>query len=439
MPLIYRVVSGDRLKLEKAGILGPYVGDKAGGATKQNHYWDKVGHDPNGDEDCSDSIDEYSSPFSEAQAEALAKASAEFDFSAYDFDRNSQITSNELEILIVVPQKDSDGSNTNPTFKPYCNGDPFVVNGVEIRSVLQWYTPGLSGATPENALDTTMVAVHELAHLILNLDDAYGPSKGIYSDGDFAACPEEDESKCQTRFMNTAPHAVSLMTYKTILSSPHLDGFHKVQLGWATPRTIVEPGDYTLFDVRQGREVHILPRLGTDAREYILLEARYETEEVNDPPYDFDIGDSGLAVYHVIEPGPACKAEEGAAVPACVPLFKPMCITPDEQWHGFVSNFVRSGLRLIQPDLVHKFTDAEKDFTNFSETMFGTALGVSLLDEMPGGAAVACPTYVGDPLPVGGAPLLRWADGSASGYRLKAITTDYVGKSVLFKAEITGK
>lgn len=75
----------------------------------------------------------------------------------------------------------------------------------------------------------------------------------------------------------------------------------------------------------------------------------------------------------------------------------------------------------------------------FLGTMSGTTLGVRLLDEMPGGAAVACPTYVGDPLPAGGTPLLLWADGSPSGYRLKAITADFVGKSVLFKAEITGK
>lgn len=435
----YKVVSGDRLKLEKAEILGPYVGDKAGGATGQNHYWDKKNHDPNGDEDCSDSIDEYSSPFGELQAEALTKASADFNFSEYDFDRNSQITPNELAILVIVPQTSSKGSNTEVSFEPYCNGDPFIVDGVEIRHVLQWYTPGLSGATPKNALDTTMVAVHELGHLVLGLDDTYGASEGIYKDGQFTACPEDDKSQCQTRYINTAPHPVSLMTYKTIQSSPHLDGFHKVQLGWATPRIIVEPGDYTLFDVRQGREVYILPRYGTDAREYILLEARYETEVVNDPLYDFDIGDSGLTVYHVIEPGPVCKAEEGASAPACVPLLKPMCITSDEQWDGFSSNFLRPGLRLIQPDLVHKFTDADKDFTNFSETMFGTGLGVSLLDEMPDGAAVACPTYIGDPLPLGGAPLLRWADGSASGYRLKQIITDFAGKSVLFKAEITGK
>ena len=57
--------------------------------------------------------------------------------------------------------------------------------------------------------------------------------------------------------------------------------------------------------------------------------------------------------------------------------------------------------------------------------------------EAPGGQV--CPTNIGDPLPVGGVPLLLWADGSASGYRLKTIKLDYVGKSVSFTTEINGQ
>jgi hypothetical protein len=312
-----------------------------------------------------------------------------------------------------------------------------IVDEVEIRSLLQWYTPSLnSGGTPEQDLDEIMVAVHELAHLVLGLDDAYGPSTAIYEDGTFTPCPDDDQSACETRFINTAPHVVSLMTYKTITSSPHLDGFHKVQLGWATPRIVIDPGDYTLFDVRQGREVYILPRHGTDAREYVLLESRFAAGVTDDPLYDYAIGDNGLAVYHVIEPGPACKAAEGATAPSCVPLLKPMCITSDLQWAGFSSNFLRPGLRLIQPDLVHKYLGG--GVTDFGETLFGTVSGVALLDQVPDGGAV-CPTYIGDPLPEGGTPLLLWSDGSRSGYRLKEIKIDFGGLSVTFKTEIDGK
>jgi len=42
-------------------------------------------------------------------------------------------------------------------------------------------------------------------------------------------------------------------------------------------------------------------------------------------------------------------------------------------------------------------------------------------------------------LPTGGAPLLLWADGSAAGYRLKRITTDYAGMQSMFKVEINGQ
>ncbi len=121
-------------------------------------------------------------PFSELQAEALLKANKEFDFSEYDLDRDSVITSNELAILIVVPQTSSSGSNAILKFRPYCSGDPLMVDDVEIRSLVQWYTPAMNnGATPEQDLDSIMAAVHELAHLVLGLDDAYGLSEAIYA------------------------------------------------------------------------------------------------------------------------------------------------------------------------------------------------------------------------------------------------------------------
>jgi len=431
----YRVVSNNRFELEEAAVLGPYKGDKAGGPTSENHYWDRAAHDPNADGDCSDSTDKYCSPFLEQLAEAMLKASADFDFSTYDLDRDGEIKPSELGILVVTPQNSSSGSHTDPSFSPYVNGDPFTVNGVVIRSLIHWYSPGVGDGTDAKVgLESSMTASHEMSHLFLNLDDAYGPFKGIFDGANVESCPEGDDTGCQTRFMSTALQLISLMTYKTIDSSPHLDGFHKLQLGWVTPRIIVQPGEFSLVDVRQSREVFILPRHGTDGREYVLLESRYNSDDLDDAGYDFSIGDDGLAVYHVIEPGFACQAEDGAQAPSCVPLLKPVCLTSDLLWDSYFSNFVRPGLRLIQPDMTHERTNG---FTNFGETLFGTNTGADLLDEAPGGQV--CPTNIGDPLPVGGVPLLLWADGSASGYRLKTIKLDYVGKSVSFTTEITGQ
>ncbi|MEP7343550.1 MAG: hypothetical protein ABI977_37870 [Acidobacteriota bacterium] len=431
----YQVVSGGRLDLQKAAVLGPYPSDKGNNQpTATNHYWD-------GDAHICPGVDEYSSPYAEQEAEALLKADPFFDFSAYDLDRNKVITANELAIIIVVPQN-STFATTTIDFEPYCSGDSFVVDGVEIRELIHLYTPG-TVSTPQEAngpLTSAMVAAHELAHLVLRLDDTYGPYNGIYAnDGSVQPCPEGGDPACQTRFINTAPHAISMMAHRTSTvdggpSSPHLDGFHKLQLGWVTPRLVVTPGAYHQYAVQQSEEVFILPRQGTDAREYVLLETRYQKNAVLDPLYDHNLMDSGLAVYHVIEPGAACKAPGGGSAPSCVPLQKPMCLTSDVLWDSFTSNFVRAGLRLIQPDMRHTITAGGG--TNFSDTLFGIGgLGQDLLDR-PAGGGMACPPSIGLP---GGVPLLLWADGSASGYQLKTIETDFPGQRTLFNLGITGQ
>ena len=280
-----------------------------------------------------------------------------------------------------------------------------------------------------------MVAAHELAHLVLRLDDAYGPYKGIYAnDGSVLPCPEGGDPACQTRYLHTAPHAVSMMSHATVTpSSPHLDGLHKLQLGWVTPRLVMNPGAYHQQEVQQSEEVFILPRQGTDAREYLLLETRYDTNNVLDPLYDHNLMDSGLAVYHVIEPGAACKTP-GANGLNCVPLKMPRCLTSAVAWDALSNNYTRAGLRLIQPDMRHAF-DVPSGGTSFSNTLFGTGLGQDLLDN-PIGPGATCPSSIGLS---GGLALLQWADGSASGYQLKGIKTDFVSQRTLFNVGITGK
>lgn len=228
-----------------------------------------------------------------------------------------------------------------------------------------------------------------------------------------------------------------MMTHKVIDSSPHLDAFHKLQLGWLTPRVVVNPGDLILTDVKQSEDAYVLPRYGTDAREYFLLETRYESGLINDPLYDFGLLDSGLAAYHIIEPGPFCKSMGGATAENCAPLRKPTCISSDLVWDKFANNFVRAGLRLIQPDITHKYEALwSPPKTNYSETLFGlgSLAGVDLLDKVAGGPV--CPANIGDALPKGAQPLLRWSDGEASGYRLKGIKLNYTEKSTNFSVEI---
>ena len=306
----YKVVSGGRVTLEKAGVLGPYKGKKTyGQTTNSNHYWNTSAHDPNGDQKCNDSTDAYCSPYDEQIAEALLKAGDDFHFEQYDLDRDGVITPNELCLVVITPQSSSTGSNTMPSFTPFVDSaQPLVVDNVIIRHVIHWYTPALGDSTdPEVGLESAMVVAHELAHHFLYLDDAYGMYKFVYDANGVQPCPKGGSSQCQTRFVNTAPQLISMMTYKTINSSPHFDAFHKMQLGWVTPRIVREAGNHALADVKETKEVVVLPRYGTDAREYFLLETRYESDFVDDPLYDYSLLDSGLAVYHIIEPGPLCK------------------------------------------------------------------------------------------------------------------------------------
>ena len=432
----YKVVSGGRVTLEKAGVLGPYKGKKTNGeATNENHYWDAAAHDPNGDEKCNDSTDAYCSPYDEQVAEALLRAGGDFDFEEYDLDRDGVITPNELCLVVITPQFSSTGSHAMPNFTPFVDSDqPLVVDNVILRHVFHWYTPAIGdGTDAELGLESAMVAAHELAHHFLFLDDAYDPYKFEFDGNGVQPCPKGGSAQCQKRYVNTAPQVISMMTYKTIDSSPHFDAFHKLQLGWVTPRIVKEASDNTLVDVKESKEVFVLPRYGTDAREYFLLETRYESDLVDDPLYDYSLLDSGLAVYHIIEPAPLCKILTGATAENCVPLLKPTCIASDLVWDTFSSNFLRPGLRLIQPDVTHLY---EAGKTNFGETLFGNSgvKGVDLLDSAEG--EMNCPAQIGDPLPPGGKPLLLWSNGKASGYRLKAIKTNYATNAVTFSVEI---
>ena len=86
--------------------------------------------------------------------------------------------------------------------------------------------------------------------------------------------------------------------------------------------------------------------------------------------------------------------------------------------------------RLIQPDLSHVYdkdtNDSGNDYAEFQELLFGSWAGADLLDE----GTLECTNNIGDPLPAGSQPLLRWVDGSKSGYSLLGISMS--GDSVTF-------
>ena len=419
----YDAMSGGRLEIVRAGpgILGPYEA-----AHDADHYWSA--HDC--EDDGAGIVDGYDSGFAELQAEALAAADADFDFAPYDTNRDGVIMSDELAIVVVVPQNSNTGSNAISSFTPFCEAptgfySADTPDGLRLRELLHWYTKG-AGTSVDDMVSSVNTLTHELGHLLPWLDDAYGatdrfvdgPKIGEACDPDGA---DEDDPDCQSRLVPTVPEGVSLMA-GSFPATTHLDGFHKLHLGWVTPRWIVESGDYELVDVTQSESVMILPRTGTPLKEYFLLEARFDKALPTAPDYDYNLFDSGLAIYHVIEPNGPCTSPIWPPG-GCASYAPPPCVAP-MIWDSHFSNLMRAGLRLIQPDGTHeKICEDDDDgvpdcYTDLSSVLWGASGPESISDT----GAAGCPPIIGDPLPEGVSPLLLWSDGSPSGYEINGIT-----------------
>ncbi len=432
--------SGGRFQVNKAGTLGIFTAANAGQITNdKNYYLDSENFD------CENGAT-YGSGSDALHAEALKFAEGMIDFKSYDRNKDEMITPDELGIIVAIPRSGNAGSSIKTSFAPFCDEDneTLSVDGVRITETVHLNL--IFKAEPldqSDKIQNMMVAAHELAHHWLGLDDAYGRYKGLHDGVQFSAlpsfmsdCPDEEDlapgETCQNRYMNTAPHMISLMTFKTgkDLATPHLHGFHKLHLGWVTPHVIEENDKYDLSDVKQSEKVYILPRRYDDGLEYVLLETRIQENSINTPLYDYNINDSGLAVYHVIEPNDACKSAIGAVAPDCKPLQNPVCI-PNHEWlNKHASNYVRVGVRLIQPDFAHIYdfisNDSGDDYAEFKQTLFGQAVGgMDLLDA----GTLSCPLSIGDPLPLGSEPLLLWSNGDPSGYNLLGIKTDFLTNS----------
>lgn len=431
------VVSGGRFIIEKADTLGIYEAENSGLITNgQNYYLDSSNFD------CNDGA-VYRSGSNALHAEALLQAENEFDFSAYDLNNDGRITPDELGIMVILPRESNTGSSIGMQGSPFCSNDPLVVSGIEITETVHMNMIYSPEGTPDdekaiNMLENMIVAAHELGHHYLDLDDLYGRYLGIHDGetftqyfGNVDQCKDDEGpgEMCQFRYVNTAPHMISLMAYKSgrHTTSTHLNGFHKLHLGWVLPSILQDDGSYELADVKLSEDVFILPRRHDDGREYVLLETRYRQAQINTSLYDYNIRDSGLAVYHVIEPGHTCKSPFGAAAPDCRLMIPPVCVDlvvwSDSDKHA--SNFARLGLRLIQPDLSHVWDDQvyenEADFTEFEKLLFGDFFGQDLMSS----GMLDCPNNIGDRLPPGSEPLLLWVDEDPSGYNLLDITTSH--------------
>ncbi|WP_226865178.1 hypothetical protein [Microbulbifer taiwanensis] len=296
----FREASGGRFQLQNAGVLGWFPSTLGDDYTVPKPF-------------C---IDGYINRQIEKRADAIQQADPFFDFSAHDTNEDGFLEWNELAIIIVIAQNSDFGTARARLTDPACGGGPFIVDGVEIPDVTEWFTD----AEPADFV----VAAHELAHQIFGLDD-------IYQSGTSSAKAREVVGPWQFSLMSARAESGDGAQG----TSPHPGPFHKLALGWVTPVTVHAGATYFLQDVKLGDRVLVLPHYNNEARddEYFLLENRRS----NTPGfYDQGLGDSGIGIWHIVSD----RADNGNS-PRGV---------PDDQWlpFGIQDTQARRSIRLLR-------------------------------------------------------------------------------------------
>jgi M6 family metalloprotease-like protein len=294
--------------------------------------------------------------------EALLDADREFDFEPYDSDADGVLTERELAILFI---NDDPAEGNRGVNRPLVNcpgsalGQRVTLDGVRLEMNAASWSPVIKTSAD------FAVGAHELAHLLWGLPDMYVGG---------------------TTVPNT-PGRFCLMAVSGGAVAPHPEAVFKLALGWATPRLLTAAGHYELEDVKTSHQVAVLPR-SNGALEYFLLENRQESAS-NATTFDTGIGDSGIAIWHVISPlHPDAKAL-GENPPAC----SETQWTADT-WKSGERDLPRRSIRLIRPS-----ASLDK----------GTSLWKGTADTSPDTSAARC----------GDAEVLAWADGTPSEYVLK--------------------
>lgn len=242
--------SGGRMQLESAGVLGWYDA-----ALPSSYYW--------GPADPSDSNhDGWINPHTQKWAEAIRAADPYFNFAAYDLNQDHYLSTNELAILIVIPQNGPFGTMNFAVGREVPRQD-LVVDGVKI----DWISEAYIGAPPSLG-----VAAHELAHLLLGAGDMYFSGFQPYAAGPYS-------------LMDQSPD-----------NPGHLDALHKLRLGWANPRIVSTTGSFRLGNIEASGNVLLLYNPDRRVDEYFLVENRWRADS-----YDAALPYSGLGVWHIME------------------------------------------------------------------------------------------------------------------------------------------
>jgi hypothetical protein len=202
------------------------------------------------------------------------------------------------------------------------------------------------------------VVAHELSHILLEAGDMYFSFFQPYAAGPYS-------------LMDQSPS-----------NPPHLDPFHKMKLGWVMPKIVTKSGQYEIRDIETSHEVYILYKASHGAKEYFIVENRWRGNS-----YDQFLPFSGFVVWHIIEDP---KVYESLPVP---PSVNPNDWN-DPKWQGWA----RRAIRMIRPIYGPPYNEALWDGSS-------PQTGYDLLSVDPN------PNHV----------TLRWADGTPSGFSIRAI------------------
>ncbi|MEO8628795.1 MAG: PASTA domain-containing protein [Betaproteobacteria bacterium] len=237
-------------------------------------------------------------------AEAIRKAVAQFDFAAFDADRDSDVEAKELGILFILPGTGDGGGLNRIVGEDYTTRQTAKGITVDGKKVT-WIAEVSIGAPPGPG-----IVAHELAHLLLGHGDMY-----------FAF------------FTPSAAGTYSLMDQDG--RAPHLDPFAKLKLGWLHPRVLLRSGRYRLPAVETHYVAWVLPNLRAQTPEYFIVENRSPGTS-----YDKVLPDRGLAVWHVMEN------------PATYDMAAPPPNVSAQQWATLGSGpnaWARKAIRMIRP------------------------------------------------------------------------------------------
>jgi M6 family metalloprotease-like protein len=239
----YRVQSGGKAEIRKAGLFGWYDADKPA-----DHYWNHP----------ADANDGFVSGHVEKWVEAIRKADAVFDYKAYDANNDGILTSGELGILVVIPQNSPFGTNRWVVAQETPVPLPLIVDGVAIGLISEVYAGSTTGYA---------VYAHEEGHLLFGFADMYG-----------APMPAARYSLMDVSYLDA-----------------QLDPYHKYVMGWLDTRPVTADGYYLVNDVEKYREVLKIDRPGTNGREFFLIENRQKGA------YDTDLLDTGIVIWNMID------------------------------------------------------------------------------------------------------------------------------------------